>query len=484
MPAKSKQQQKFFGVVKAMQKGDIPKKGEAGEVADDMTKKDVDKMASTKHKGLPVKIKELIRLQLNKTMSENRLTEVSANVLRSKYEKAVKKEQALSSLLLVNLEKYKAAKAKGDEKAIAKHRKIAYQLGAKKAKATTDASKAYKAYEDKISGLHEDVELQIDEDNKDGIRFDLVMSDEAYDELYNLIGRYVEDPDDVEKELDRYDDGGFDSMSNMVIANLDRDKDYEAWKKKYGIKEGVNELKTGNKINKARAKAHFKQGENIAVIDKNTGDAIRITDLIQLDAFDSKTHDFAYITESKLNEARSLDSDISNFLKTFRLTEIQNPFVYEVLKAHFDIEKRIIEPVQEMDDFLQDQWMNMNNGTKAQFARDVGVPTQVIKAWYKKLSEGKLTEATLPKFKTPYEAYNWIMGKREEALDIETEMLQTTNDIIQTQKDMEQEASPEGGPTTDRYGSVLNKLELKHRELRKQFAAIMAEIDEYDQNYM
>ena len=40
MPAKSKQQQKFFGVVKAMQKGDIPKKGEAGEVADDMDKKE------------------------------------------------------------------------------------------------------------------------------------------------------------------------------------------------------------------------------------------------------------------------------------------------------------------------------------------------------------------------------------------------------------------------------------------------------------
>jgi len=58
MPAKSKQQQKFFGVVKAMQKGDIPKKGEAGKVAKDMTKKDVDKYASTKHKGLPKKVKE------------------------------------------------------------------------------------------------------------------------------------------------------------------------------------------------------------------------------------------------------------------------------------------------------------------------------------------------------------------------------------------------------------------------------------------
>ena len=393
MPAKSKQQQKFFGVVKAMQKGDIPKKGEAGDVADDMTKKEVDKMASTKHKGLPAKIKELIRLELNKTLKENRLTEVSANALRTKYEKAVKKEQALSSLLLVNLEKYKAAKAKGDEKAIAKHTKIAGQLGKKKAKATSDASAAYKAYEDKISGLYSDAELELEEDNKKEIRFDLVMSDEAYDELFDLIARYVEDPDDVEKELDMYDVGGFDNMSNMVTANLDRDKDYKDWKKKYGIKESVNEaIKIGNKINKARAKAHFKQGENIAVVDKNTGDAIRITDLRQLDVFDSKTHDFAYITES-VNEA-------------------------------------------------------------------------------------------LPKFKTPYEAFSWIMGKREEAMDIETEMLQTTNDIIQTQQDMEQEASPEGGPTTDRYGSVLNKLELKHKELRKQFAAIMAEIDEYDQNYM
>ena len=57
MPAKSKQQQKFFGVVKAMQSGDIPKKGEAGEVAKDMSKKEVDKYASTKHKGLPKKVK-------------------------------------------------------------------------------------------------------------------------------------------------------------------------------------------------------------------------------------------------------------------------------------------------------------------------------------------------------------------------------------------------------------------------------------------
>ncbi len=76
MPAKSKQQQKFFGVVKAMQKGDIPKKGEAGDVADDMSKKDVDKYAGTKHKGLPKKVKK-------EMISKNRLKEIIREELKN-----------------------------------------------------------------------------------------------------------------------------------------------------------------------------------------------------------------------------------------------------------------------------------------------------------------------------------------------------------------------------------------------------------------
>ena len=71
MPSKSKQQQKFFGVVKAMQKGDIPNKGEAGDVADDMDKKEVDKMTSTKHKGLPRKIKEMVLRELAQELKLN-----------------------------------------------------------------------------------------------------------------------------------------------------------------------------------------------------------------------------------------------------------------------------------------------------------------------------------------------------------------------------------------------------------------------------
>ena len=86
--------------------------------------------------------------------------------LKAEYEKAIKKEQALSSLMLTNLVKYKQAKASGDEKAIAKFTKIAGQLSPKKKAATDIANKSYQAYEDEISGLHKDAELQIDEVRK------------------------------------------------------------------------------------------------------------------------------------------------------------------------------------------------------------------------------------------------------------------------------------------------------------------------------
>ncbi len=396
MPAKSKQQQKFFGVVKAMQKGDIPKKGEAGDVADDMTKKEVDKMASTKHKGLPKKIKEMIEeeyenvlnegakykrgqsvtyqidrgspkalkpshgtiskvqkvgnyyqytiqdggpvpvweieiLQVNESVSEvkkdafklgyripnvarakshfkqgeeiaavsksgkgiikikdisdfskyptsqwnfayitedkdpfvptygkgdvvhdcpkhvqemksgkkgkvvshtlNEAGDVnyvdvdfgtgkiyeniptkklkilegrthehavkdepninetkSAKALKADYDKAVKKEQALSSLLLVNLEKYKSAKAKGDEKAIAKHTKIAADLSKKKRAASEVAQTAYQAYEDAISGLHADAELDLKEGklNEEDYKYKKYVT-KAFDDVSDAI---------------------------------------------------------------------------------------------------------------------------------------------------------------------------------------------------------------------------------------------------------------------------------------------------------
>ncbi len=58
MPALSKKQQRFFGIVRAIQKGDLaPTTPETAKAASDMKKSDVKKFASTKHKGLPEKKK-------------------------------------------------------------------------------------------------------------------------------------------------------------------------------------------------------------------------------------------------------------------------------------------------------------------------------------------------------------------------------------------------------------------------------------------
>ena len=89
----------------------------------------------------------------------------------------------------------------------------------------------------------------------------------------------------------------------------------------------------------------------------------------------------------------------------------------------------------------------------------------------------------LPKFKTPYEAYSWIMNKRGEAMDIETEMMETSKEIQMAYGEMEQDAEPGGGPIADRYGKEIEALENKHKDLRAEFDMVMAEIDEYDQNY-
>ena len=90
MPAQSKSQQRFFGVVKAMQKGDIPKKGKAGKIAKSMSKDDVDDFASTKHKGKPEKVKReqrvrnLIKKMVREEMNEVRIPFSSSHIKQLK----------------------------------------------------------------------------------------------------------------------------------------------------------------------------------------------------------------------------------------------------------------------------------------------------------------------------------------------------------------------------------------------------------------
>jgi hypothetical protein len=68
MPAQSKAQQRFMGMVHAAQKGETPASPEVAKVAKDMDKSDAKDFASTSHKGLPNHVKSEILNRLKKNM--------------------------------------------------------------------------------------------------------------------------------------------------------------------------------------------------------------------------------------------------------------------------------------------------------------------------------------------------------------------------------------------------------------------------------
>tara|TARA_B100000287_G_scaffold178423_1_gene168451 strand:- start:84 stop:743 length:660 start_codon:yes stop_codon:yes gene_type:complete len=75
------------------------------------------------------------------------------------------------------------------------------------------------------------------------------FTDEDLDDLRDIVLKYVEDPDDAEAEVQRFDDGGFDNMSDMVTTNLLRDPEYKKWYNNiHSIKESNNMRKVIRKI--------------------------------------------------------------------------------------------------------------------------------------------------------------------------------------------------------------------------------------------
>ena len=70
MPAVSKAQQRFMGMVHAAQKGEEPASPEVAKVASDMKKSDAKDFASTSHKGLPDHVKEAIKNVIREVLKE------------------------------------------------------------------------------------------------------------------------------------------------------------------------------------------------------------------------------------------------------------------------------------------------------------------------------------------------------------------------------------------------------------------------------
>ena len=48
-------------------------------------------------------------------------------------------------------------------------------------------------------------------------------------ELENIVSKYVKDADDISKEMDAYFEKGFKGFSDVIQANLNRDKDFQSW---------------------------------------------------------------------------------------------------------------------------------------------------------------------------------------------------------------------------------------------------------------
>ena len=91
MPAVSKKQQKFFGIVRSVQKGEqSPTTPEVAKAASSMKKGDVKKFASTKHKGLPEKKKIVEDKQIKKIIKQLRKSVKSHDKQADTLEKKVK----------------------------------------------------------------------------------------------------------------------------------------------------------------------------------------------------------------------------------------------------------------------------------------------------------------------------------------------------------------------------------------------------------
>ena len=168
--------------------------------------------------------------------------------------------------------------------------------------------------------------------------------------------------------------------------------------------------------------------------------------------YGDKYTEYEKATNKSLKEAKgnNMYDDVLTLKRSFDIFKQQSPDLYRELDAKFKV-KNIQKTLDDMIKFMD--------------------------------TPAAMREATLPKFKTPFEAYSWIMNKRGEAMDIETEMMETSKEIQMAYGEMEQEAEAGGGPVADRYGKEIEALEDKHKELRAQFDMVMAEIDEYDQNY-
>ena len=388
-------------------------------------------------------------------------------------------------------------------------------------------------------GAHKGVKHTVIHDFRDG-RYNIQPIGLRPNKIQYRLGAASANEDQLKKVSSGLQQVAPSVMDTSGMSKADIAKALGDMTKKKGLRpnESVNEAKmTPAKVQKAQRelvatiqllKKNFpmykaaKESGDAKKLEKHRDIAVKLTKKkkqLELD-LDKALGGLYQDAELELNEAKgnNIYDDVLTLKRSFDIFKQQSPDLYKQLDAKFrvkNIQKTLDDMIKFMDTpaALREEAPRMKKDAYVEKLRllykditqmerqmkiaDSSRYSHVRRDWDKALKgvaeltntlnrkgatipEGKLSEA-LPNFKTPFEAYDWIMKKRGEAMDIETEMMETSKEIQQLYGEMEQEAEPAGGLTADRYGREIEKLEDHHKDLRAEFDMVMAEIDEFDQ---
>ena len=99
----------------------------------------------------------------------------------------------------------------------------------------------------------------------------------------------------------------------------------------------------------------------------------------------------------------------------------------------------------------------------------------------KNLKESVVTEGEVTEGSDVWKRFDAMQKLQEEIMDIEYSIAQVNQRIKDAHSDMEQEAEPEGGPISDKYGNEIEKEEKTRANLRKSFNKLMAKLEKLEQ---
>ena len=247
MPAASKQQQKFMGIVRAIQKGDVPASKfskAAQKAAKSMSKGSVKKYAATKHDDLPKKVKEMYESMLNENPAV--IATAARMAIQNKQGKKVSVNTARQS-----------SYASKDPSAHKKAKSIFQRIKDKFSKKKDDKPKKQSAPTTAA----------------DFRRLRKEIIDEA---VYKFKGMTATNMDELDAMLSRAGIKGTPDFNKMTYTvnsgNVKLDK---IMKKKGGkkIKESVNEANNIDKIKDIVKKKSYKRIGGV-IIDMQTANAI------------------------------------------------------------------------------------------------------------------------------------------------------------------------------------------------------------------